>query len=308
MGVGTFKYAIAFATADGGQSLLGPSFTISTTTGNQKVHLASISTGPTGTTARNIYRTVAGGSAYLFVATINDNTTTTYTDTTNDAGLGANQPTHSSFGGTLYCIDGSGSINGIFYQDGVIYTTGILLNTLAPYISSAPGYIGFKAVDGTKLAEITGTGNLIIAGTFIGTTGGSNPTLANGKTFDGFDVAEIYPTDADYPAGTVVCPGPNGLMVKCTHDNCFAASITSASPGLALGEETPNNKLVAVCGRVNVKTAVDMHYRTLVVSDGRGGVRPLQAGEVGFVMGFTLNATDKGMIGLMIRPYVVLLK
>lgn len=41
---------------------------------------------------RNIYRTVASGSEFLFLATINDNVTTTYTDTTPDESLGTSTP------------------------------------------------------------------------------------------------------------------------------------------------------------------------------------------------------------------------
>lgn len=45
-----------------------------------------------GVVARKIYRTVASGSEYLFLTTINDNTTTTYSDTTEDSGLGVTTP------------------------------------------------------------------------------------------------------------------------------------------------------------------------------------------------------------------------
>jgi len=42
--------------------------------------------------ARKIYRTVAGGSEYLFVGTINDNVTTTFNDTIADTELGVSTP------------------------------------------------------------------------------------------------------------------------------------------------------------------------------------------------------------------------
>lgn len=41
---------------------------------------------------RDLYRTLAGGSEFLFLATLNDNVETTYTDTTPDASLGTNTP------------------------------------------------------------------------------------------------------------------------------------------------------------------------------------------------------------------------
>ena len=52
--------------------------------------LGGIAPGPTGTTARKVYRTTAGGSALLLHTTINDNTTTTLgTDNKADGALGA---------------------------------------------------------------------------------------------------------------------------------------------------------------------------------------------------------------------------
>lgn len=61
--------------------------------GNQTVNLTTIPLGPAGTTARNIYRTVAGdtGSPKL-VGTISDNVTTIFTDNIADGSLGVNAP------------------------------------------------------------------------------------------------------------------------------------------------------------------------------------------------------------------------
>ena len=56
-----------------------------------QVDLSSIPTGGTGCTARNIYRTEAGGADYYFLATISDNSTTTYSDNIADSALGTSQ-------------------------------------------------------------------------------------------------------------------------------------------------------------------------------------------------------------------------
>lgn len=48
-----------------------------------------IPTGPTGTTGRKLYRTVLGGSTFKLQSTTSDNTTTSVTDNTADASLGA---------------------------------------------------------------------------------------------------------------------------------------------------------------------------------------------------------------------------
>jgi hypothetical protein len=91
--------------------------------------------------------------------------------------------------------------------------------------------------------------------------------------------------------------------------------VVSTSPGLALGEPDPakGHNLIALAGRVNVKTASDILPRQLVVSDGRGGVRPVAFGEPSFVLGFALNNTCeegdlKGTVGIMLRSIFVILK
>ncbi len=57
-----------------------------------QINLTNIPTGASGTTGRRIYRTVLGGSQKKLVATIADNTTTSYTDNVADGSLGADIP------------------------------------------------------------------------------------------------------------------------------------------------------------------------------------------------------------------------
>jgi hypothetical protein len=85
---GTHLWACSFVTY-GVESQLSPASTSQTTgSGNNTVALSGIPTGPQGTTARKIYRTLAGAAGpFYLVATLADNTTTTYTDTTADTAL-----------------------------------------------------------------------------------------------------------------------------------------------------------------------------------------------------------------------------
>lgn len=70
------------------------------TAGGQTVSLSSIDTGGAGTTSRRIYRTKAGGSAYFYLDSIEDNTTTTYgPDNKPDDSLGSPIPTVNDSGG-----------------------------------------------------------------------------------------------------------------------------------------------------------------------------------------------------------------
>jgi len=103
LGVGVYQYAITYVDRVG-ETTPGTSRSITTTTNNTNVSLTSIPTGPSSTfsanpltTKRRIYRTTVGGSQLKLLATLNDNTTTTYTDSTADGSLGANAPTSNTY-------------------------------------------------------------------------------------------------------------------------------------------------------------------------------------------------------------------
>ena len=95
---GAHRYGVTFVTADGETELgeVTAAVAIADKTVNGKVSLTAIPVGGTFVTSRKIYRTVAGGSTYLLLTTLADNTTTTYTDNTADSGLGAQAPTTNS--------------------------------------------------------------------------------------------------------------------------------------------------------------------------------------------------------------------
>lgn len=96
---GTHSYRVTFL-INGNETAAGDvSNTITTGGGNNTVPLTDIPIGPIGTTARRIYRTTAGNATtgpWLLLATIANNTATTYTDTTDDASLGATIPLAST--------------------------------------------------------------------------------------------------------------------------------------------------------------------------------------------------------------------
>lgn len=91
---GVHRYAVTFVTADGETSSgdVSSAITVADKTVNGKVSLTSIPLGGSAVTSRKLYRTIAGGSTYLLLATVSDNTTTTYTDNTADSSLGAQVP------------------------------------------------------------------------------------------------------------------------------------------------------------------------------------------------------------------------
>lgn len=85
---GTYTYRISFVNSDGTNSDQG-AVSNSITVALKKISLSSIPVGgPSHVIARSIYRTIDSGAEYKLVATINDNTTTTYTDNIADGSLG----------------------------------------------------------------------------------------------------------------------------------------------------------------------------------------------------------------------------
>lgn len=91
---GSHSYKVTFVDSTGGETPGGAKSNVVTNDVSHKsTNLAGIPIGPTGTAARKIYRTVAGDTGdYYLVAAIEDNTTTTYTDTMADGSLGAAIP------------------------------------------------------------------------------------------------------------------------------------------------------------------------------------------------------------------------
>jgi len=91
---GAHRYRVTFVTADGETEggTISSAVTVTDKTTNGKVALTAIPTGGSAITSRKIYRTVAAGSTYLFLATLSDNSTTIYTDNIADSSLGAAAP------------------------------------------------------------------------------------------------------------------------------------------------------------------------------------------------------------------------
>ncbi len=96
LGVGSYQYAVTFLTP-GGETPPSPLLSISTTSGNQQVNLGNIPVGPTSTATpgvavnsvigRNLYRTQVGGSQFLLLATLANNTSMSYSDIAPDSTL-----------------------------------------------------------------------------------------------------------------------------------------------------------------------------------------------------------------------------
>lgn len=81
-----------------------PPSTNTTGTAMQKIPVTAIPIGPTGTTARNLYRRFNGAGTFKLVTTIANNTATTYTDSVPNASLGAAAPGAATAGGNQIAL------------------------------------------------------------------------------------------------------------------------------------------------------------------------------------------------------------
>jgi uncharacterized phiE125 gp8 family phage protein len=97
---GAHRYRATFITADGETEggLVSAAVTVVDKAINGQISLSGIPIGDVGVTQRKIYRTAAGGSTYLLLTTISNNTVTTYTDNIADASLGAECPAVNTTG------------------------------------------------------------------------------------------------------------------------------------------------------------------------------------------------------------------
>lgn len=97
---GAHRYRCTFVTADGETDggVISSAVTVADKTADGQVSVTSIPIGGSAVTARKLYRTAAAGSSYLLVATIADNSTTSYTDNLADALLGAGAPASNTTG------------------------------------------------------------------------------------------------------------------------------------------------------------------------------------------------------------------
>ncbi len=91
---GAHRYRVTFVTADGETDggAISAIVTVANLAVDGQVAVSAIPLGGSAVTSRKLYRTAAGGSTYLFLATIANNSATTYTDNIADGSLGAAVP------------------------------------------------------------------------------------------------------------------------------------------------------------------------------------------------------------------------
>jgi hypothetical protein len=168
-----------------------------------------------GVTARKLYRTAANGSQLKLLATINDNTTTTYTDTTTDAALGANAPTLDTSG-----ILGGGQINA--------GASAILVASVSPF-SPAGGWVRvgervlpYSGISGSSLTLPTPLDSTLSYGTEI-----INAPHLTGIPQAGIGGCILYP----------IAAGDQAMIFTWVDDQAAINALAAATGGDGIKEE-----------------------------------------------------------------------
>ena len=199
--VGTMYYSLTYYNALG-ETQRGGATRVDTTAGNQRVRLNDIPTSSDPSViGRKLYRgKVSDGSSYgALIATIADNTTTTYLDTTPET-----DPIFSGhvFSRSIYALANT-TTNFISVDD-------VRSMVVDPNLT----VFGYQAGQ-----SITRAGN----STFIGASAGENVTYGSGNTLIGKN------------AGRYITTGAQNVIIG---DNGSAAGMTTGSYNIALGPQT----------------------------------------------------------------------
>jgi trimeric autotransporter adhesin len=229
LSVGTYYYRVVYVTSIGETNTSG-NLTVITTTGNTTVNLSGIpiSTDPR-VTARKLYRTPVNSSVdnQRFLATISNNTTTTYTDTIPDASLGAVSLQAYKVNTTSRYVTVNGTQGMIL--DPNLTTLG--LNAGSGIITSSGAAIRTVLIGASAGQSITtGQANIIVgvAGVFL-TTGSFNTIMGDlsGYNLVGGSTNTLF----GYEAGQNLTTGSGNLTLGSRSGKFLADGVTRFTGG-----------------------------------------------------------------------------
>ncbi len=159
----------------------------------QQVSLSNIPIGPTGTVARVLYRTDANGSSLYYLYQIDDNATTSWTDNTPDASLGAAMPTTNTTGtvANLWKLNASGFAT---FNAGLTVAANQTLTNNGTYAGS-PLVTSLTATNGLSVVNPTSPGaasySLVLNGTSL--SNGASGLAVNLGNANAWTAAQQFP-------------------------------------------------------------------------------------------------------------------
>jgi hypothetical protein len=137
---------------------------------------------------------------------------------------------------------------------------------------------------GTERVTINASGLNIVSGTMNGTATSAQYA----------DLAEMYASDEDIEAGTVVCFVGDAKVAECDTDSCSTvAGIISTDPA-HLMNSVQEGVALALAGRVPCKVTGPVAAGDLMVSAGNGMARAEANPSIGTVIGKAIEANEDG--------------
>lgn len=281
LGTGNYKYVVSYMVGTVESAASAASNTMAAVSGDHAT-LSAIPLGAAGTTARNIYRTAAGGSTYTLLTTISDNTTTTFSDTLADGALGTQTPL--VLGGyrlnlvapadllpatLFYNLIEAGSLNP---TTSFIYTTPVIASSVynsnptpATPTCAMTGYIvdpGGVGINGARvtasLAPVNGTST--VSSVTVSTSQIFTATTAStgGYTLNLIPTDRMTPTGLYYkvtensgtPARTITAPHGGGTVTDPA--NAFAAVAPGSTAAVILSPGTVQTGTLSISGAAQV--------------------------------------------------------
>jgi site-specific recombinase XerD len=310
LNVGDYYYRVTYVFSDNRESVMSrPNSVTTTTTGNTQIDLTSIPTysGPLSVTKRKIYRTKTADSGnqntkpYYLLTTINNNSTTTYSDQTPDASLGSvnSGPSYSialgfnalPYGSNQMVIgDNTGYINQIYLGSGIVATTpqNVTINATG---GSGTNIAGANLTLAGGMGTGSGNGGQII---FQTATPGSSGTALNSLT-----TRMLIDTNGNVGIGTtapavtldvrgnsattpVASISGNTNFAALVVDNQGSGDLITASSS-AHGGSNPDRTEFKVTGSGGVygRTWYDLDNSTYYMDLNAAGTSLITAGNVG---------------------------
>ncbi len=243
-------------TADGSLGADAPS---TNTAVYRKISVTGIPTSADPTvTARKLYRTVANGSTYKLVTTINDNSTTTYADNIADGSLGANAPSTNTATRNVVPLTAiptgpAGTTNRKLYRTTAAAPTGQLklVATIAGNVTTTFNDTVTDGSLGANIPTVNTAGGSLGNGTYtwrVIFTTASGESAANtekraGITTGGADLSSI-PTSGDARVTgrkiyRTIVNGSSFLLEATIADNVtttYASTLADGALGAALAD------------------------------------------------------------------------
>jgi hypothetical protein len=219
----------------------------------------------------------------IFYDADDSNTVSLAAPATVSSNLAFTLPAADGTSGQALVTDGSGALS--FGAAGAVVTQDNTSNTAFNlyFASTTSGALTAVNYDGGTLTFNPSSETLAVTNT---------TTLASTAKYA--DLAEMYASDAEIEAGTVVHFAGDGKVAVCDEANHHAvAGIVSTNPGYLMNGDQEGTAL-AIAGRVPTKVTGAVNAGDLMVSAGNGKAMANNSPAIGTVIGKAIESNEGG--------------